>query len=175
VGRRRRDTNHLNFRATPLISLPFPRSRSIHRHEDRLHPHPVYPLQQRLGLGSIPIDVELHEEWLLGRGSGVDDLCERGGGVGGDLSAVNGLEERERGRGKGERETDHLDDGAFSGGGGEESFALRVGEAGHTGWRYEDLANQSVTEEARNDGRNEPVEKCPDPSSLSKYRPGQHR
>jgi len=76
---------------------------------------------------------------------------------------------------KGERETDHLDDGAFSGGGGEESFALRVGEAGHTGWRYEDLANQSVTEEARNDGRNEPVEKCPDPSSLSKYRPGQHR
>jgi preprotein translocase subunit SecD len=54
----------------------------VNGHENSLHPELVDRLEEFLRLGSVPVDVELHEEGLVGAGLAPDDLGQRGRRVG---------------------------------------------------------------------------------------------
>ena len=75
-------THHLDLCAAPLVRFSLPGRMRVDGHENSLHPEVADHLEELLRLGPVPVDVELHEEGLVGAGLATDDLGQRGRRIG---------------------------------------------------------------------------------------------
>lgn len=90
--RRNWRTHDLDFCARALVGLALARSGGVNRHKVALDLARLLDLlHERLGLVPLTVDVELHEEGLLGALGARQDLGQRRARVGRDLRATDGV------------------------------------------------------------------------------------